>query len=215
MSYELIPMKTIVEKISRKSPSAAVINSAAAVLRGGGVVVIPTDTVYGLAANAFDRAAQQRIYRLKGRSFQKPLIIMPPDIAAVRIIADVPRDAEKLMRHFWPGPLTLVLPATPLGKMVMGGRSDLGLRIPDDHFVCALIRACGFPIATTSANPSSEKCAVDTSMARKYFDGKVDMILDAGPARAGQPSTVIDMLRFPYVVLREGCLHSKKLLDYL
>ena len=215
MSLQISHMKTIVEKISREAPSKETIDKAARVLRGGGVVVIPTDTVYGLAANAFDRAAQQRIYRLKGRSFRKPLIIMPPDIEATRVIAEVSRDAEKLINHFWPGPLTLVLPATPLGRLVMGGRKDLGLRIPDDPFVRALIDVCGFPIATTSANPSSGKSAVNAAMARQYFEDKVDMILDAGPAHAGRPSTVVDMLRFPYVVIREGCLKSKQLLEYL
>ncbi len=208
-------MKTLVVKIDRKHPAASAVERAASVLREGGVVVIPTDTVYGLAANAFDREAQKKIYRLKGRSFRKPLIIMPPDAEAARMIAEVSRDAAKLMRHFWPGPLTLVLPATRLGKMLMGGRSDLGLRVPADPLVRSLVRACGFPIATTSANPSAQKSAVNASMARNYFDGKADMILDAGPSDAGSPSTVIDMLRFPYVVLREGCLNSKKLLDHL
>jgi L-threonylcarbamoyladenylate synthase len=208
-------MKTRILHIDRTRPDPAAVRAAAGVLAAGGVIVIPTDTVYGLAANAFNQAARRAIYRLKGRSYRKPLIIMPPDIPALATIAEISRDARKLMDAFWPGPLTLVLPATTLGRLVMGGRTDLGARIPDSPVMLALLHACGCPLMTTSANPSSKPSARSGAEAIRYFDGKVDCILDAGPAPHGRASTVIDMLKFPYVVLREGCLPSKKLLAYL
>lgn len=208
-------MKTEVLKVSRKKPEKEKLARAAAVLRAGGTVVIPTDTVYGLAASAFDREAQRKIYRMKGRRFSKPLIIMPRDVDSLALVAEIQPHARNLMRQFWPGPLTLILSATALGKIVMGGRSDLGARIPDDPVVRELLEGCDFPLATTSANPSGKPSAKTAGEALKYLDGKVDLVIDAGPAPLGQESTVIDAASFHCIVLREGCLPSKKLLPYL
>jgi L-threonylcarbamoyladenylate synthase len=208
-------VKTILLKIDPLHPEKAMLERAAVILAQDGVVAMPTDTVYGLAGSAFSREAHRKIYRLKGRSYRKPLIVMPPDIRSLGCIAEVSPDARKLMHAFWPGPLTLILHATPLGKMVMGGRADLGARIPDHRVVRSLLDLFGCPLITTSANPSSKPSARSGSDAVKYFDGKVDCIIDAGPAAIGRESTVIDMLKFPYVVIREGCLHSKELLNYL
>jgi L-threonylcarbamoyladenylate synthase len=208
-------MKTVVLKIDRKKPDVQVLAQAADVLRRGGVIVFPTDTVYGFAASAFNIEAQRTVYRLKGRSYRKPLVIMPPDITAARHLAETGRDGLKLMKEFWPGALTLILPATALGRIVMGGRQDLGLRIPDAPVVLQLLAQCRFPLATTSANPSSKPSAKTGAEAMKYFDGKVDLVLDAGRCDIGKESTVIDMIKFPYVVLREGCFPSKKLLAHI
>jgi L-threonylcarbamoyladenylate synthase len=191
------------------------IGEAVRILKTGGVVIIPTDTVYGLAVSAFDRSAQKKIYRLKGRSYRKPLIIMPPDIRSAETLCTISDDARRLMQKFWPGPLTLILPTTALGQMVMGGRKDAGVRIPDHPAVLSLLAGCGFPIVTTSANPSTQPGAVNASAAKNYFFGKVDFIIDAGPTRSGSSSTVLDMTHFPYTVVREGCLPSKTLLKYL
>lgn len=208
-------MKTEILHINTARPERNALRQAAEVITGGGVVVIPTDTVYGLAASAFSREAQKAIYRLKGRSYRKPLIVMPPDVTSLQHVARVTSDARKLMHHCWPGPLTLILHATELGKMVMGGRADLGVRIPDAKVVRMLLELCGCPLVTTSANPSSKPSAKSGAEAIRYFDGKVECIIDAGLAPLGKESTVIDMLQFPYVVVREGCLASKKLLAYL
>lgn len=208
-------MKTIITSIDRQKPSAASLARAGEVLGNGGVIAFPTDTVYGLAASVFDREAQKKIYHLKGRSFRKPLIIMPPDIRSLEGIVEIHPDARALMKHFWPGPLTIILPTTPLGKMIMGGRADAGVRMPDDPVVLGLLKTCGFPIATTSANPSGAPSAKSGAAVRRHFEGSADMILDAGRCPIGTASTVIDMIRFPYVVVREGCLPSKKLLQFL
>ena len=207
--------RTRVFKISRKRPAAAQLAMAADVLCRGGVVVFPTDTVYGVAVNAFDARARKKVYALKGRSYSKPLTIMVPDIACARMFAEVSKDAGNFMEKFWPGPLTLVLPATHFGSIVMNGRNNIGIRIPDDKVVAGILSAARLPLATTSANPSHHKSARTGDEAARYFDGKVDMILDAGPCPHKMESTVIDMLHFPYVVLREGSLPSKKLLQYL
>ncbi len=208
-------MKTEVYKINRNKPDAGSLRKIAAVLKSGGVAVLPTDTVYGLAVNAFNLDAVSRVYKLKGRSYRKPLVIMAPGIASLEMIAEISSPALKLMEECWPGPLTLVLPTTACGAMLMGGRKDIGVRIPDDDVMLELMSYCDFPLATTSANPSSRPSAKDGAQAVRYFNDKVDVVLDAGKSMNQRESTVLDMLRFPYVVLREGCLPSKKLLQYV
>jgi L-threonylcarbamoyladenylate synthase len=208
-------MKTETVKINPCHPEKSVLQRVVDVVMAGGVVVMPTDTVYGLAASAFNRAAASRIFRLKGRSYRKPLIVMPPDIPSLACIADISSDARKIMEEFWPGPLTLVLPATTLGRLVMGGRTDIGARIPGSSVVHSLLKLFGAPLITTSANPSSKPSATNARTASRYFNGKVDLIIDAGPAPIGRESTVIDMVKFPYIVLREGSLPSKSLLSRL
>ncbi|MHB9154581.1 MAG: L-threonylcarbamoyladenylate synthase [Endomicrobiales bacterium] len=208
-------MKTEILPVDAHKPGKDALNKAAEVLRRGGIVVFPTDTVYGLAVSAFNKEAQVRLYRLKGRLYRKPLIIMPRDIASLELIADIPPHARKLMKKFWPGPLTLVLPATPLGRIVMGGRADLGARIPDNRVALELLKCCDFPLATTSANPSSRPSAKSAREAERYFRNKAEVILDAGLAPLGKESTVIDATHFHCVVLREGILPSKELLPHL
>jgi L-threonylcarbamoyladenylate synthase len=208
-------MKTAVLKIDRRRPESEKVRKAVEALAAGGVVALPTDTVYGLAVNAFHREAQHRIYRLKGRSFRKPLILMPPDIASLECLVEISRPARRLMEEFWPGPLTLILPTTTLGKMVTGGRQDVGVRIPDDAVVRAILAATGFPLATTSANPSAGASAVSGRDAKRYFDGMIEMILDGGASTIGRESTVVDVTHFHGVVVREGCLPSKKLLPFM
>lgn len=191
------------------------LQKAVRIMRNGGVVVFPTDTVYGLAANAFKGDACRRIYSLKGRSYTKPLIVMPQSVNALRTIAVVSHKADTIIKKFWPGPLTLVLNTTDLGKILMGGRADVGVRMPDCDIAEKLLKLCDFPIATTSANPSRKPSAKTAKAAECYFSGKVDMIIDGGPCAHGASSTVVDMTHFPGTVVREGAMDSKKLLRYL
>jgi len=208
-------MKTIIIKLDKHKPDVSALHQVADVLRTGGVAVIPTDTVYGLAAGAFETKAQKKIYALKGRSFRKPLILMPCDMSSLKCIADMPQQARKFAHKFWPGPLTLVLPATELGKIVAGGRSDIGVRIPDNKMVLDLVKLCGFPLVTTSANPSGKPSAKTGDEAQKYFKGKVDIILDSGTCDHGRESTVVDATQFHCTIIREGCLSGKQLLKSL
>ena len=177
--------------------------------------MFPTDTVYGLAANAFNADACKRIYALKGRSFHKPLIFMPQSVKALHTIAVVPPKAEAIIKNFWPGPLTLVLHTTDLGKMLMAGRADIGVRMPDCLIAEKLLKLCDFPLATTSANPSRKPAAKTVKAVSEYFHDKVDMIIDGGHCVHGAASTVVDMTHYPGTVVREGALDSKQLLKYL
>lgn len=208
-------METSIIKISNKNIEKKALISAKQILLNGGIIVFPTDTVYGLAAYAFNYEAQKKIYSLKGRNYRKPLTIMVNNIQSISIFAEVSKDAIKLMKRYWPGPLTIVLPATDFGKISMGGRTTVGIRIPNNTLVQRLLDICGFPIATTSANPSSKPSAKTGSEAIKYFKDKVDLIIDAGKCRLGLESTVIDMVRFPYVVIREGYIPKKELLLHI
>ena len=208
-------MKAIVLKINKKKPEKEKLKQAVHALCDGGVIVIPTDTVYGLAASAFNISAQRAIYRLKGRSYRKPLVVMAGNIKSIEPLVEISRDAQRLMKKFWPGPLTIILPTTPLGRILMGGRHDCGIRIPDDDAVLHLIRAFTYPIATTSANPSGKPSAKTGDDALKYFGSKVHMIIDCGKSHIGKESTVIDMIKFPYVVVREGALPKKKIHEHL
>jgi L-threonylcarbamoyladenylate synthase len=205
-------MKTIILKIDKNKPEADKLKQAAEVLKTGGVVVIPTDTVYGLAANAFSVAAQKKIYSIKGRSFRKPLILMPPDLNSLKSIAHIPERSGKLIKKFWPGPLTVVLATTELGKLVSGGRSDIGVRIPASDIVRALLKVCGFPILTTSVNLSGKPSAKSGGEAAKYMNGKVELVIDCGRCDLGRESTVVDITHFPGTVIREGCLSKKDIL---
>ena len=208
-------MKTVVLKINKNNPQRAQIKKAAEVLSKGGIIVFPTDTVYGLAAGAFDLSAQKKIYKLKGRSFRKPLILISKDIESLEHFVAVNDDARKLAKSFWPGPLTIILPTTLLGKIAMGGRKDAGVRIPGDKIVSSLLKAYGSPVATTSANISARPSAKNRREALKYFNGKVELLLDGGKSKLGKESTVIDMVKFPYVVLRKGCVSDNELLNRL
>jgi L-threonylcarbamoyladenylate synthase len=208
-------MKTLILKLDKNNPDKNKLALAAETLKAGGVAVIPTDTVYGLAAGAFKAKAQKKIFTLKGRSYRKPLILMPCDTVSIASLVEMPQQANKLAVKFWPGPLTLVLPTTALGSIVSGGRKDIGVRIPENKIVLALVKLCGFPLVTTSANPSNKPSAKSGGDAVKYFDGKVDVIIDAGDCGTGKESTVIGATHFHCNVIREGCLPSKSLLKHL
>jgi len=208
-------MKTQIIKVSAKKIELSKLSKAADVLKNGGIVVFPTDTVYGIAANAFDLKAHKKIYRIKGRAFNKPLIIMAGSLKEIACVAGLTETAQSLAKEFWPGPLTMILPATQTGAMVMGGRSNLGTRVPDCRVARAMLKLCDFPIATTSANKSGKESAKSGKEAVKCFKGKVDMIIDAGVCKKGRESTVIDVTHFPFLVVREGCLSKRHLEKHL
>ncbi|MCB4791381.1 MAG: threonylcarbamoyl-AMP synthase [Elusimicrobia bacterium] len=208
-------MKTSIIKVDAKNIELSKLSKAADVLKKGGVVVFPSDTVYGLAANAFNLDAHRKIYKLKGRSFNKPLIIMASSQKELGCVAELNDTGKTLAKKFWPGPLTLILPATRAGTMVLGGRSNLGARIPDCKIALALLKLCGFPLVTTSANRSGVPSAKSGKEAVKHFKGKVSLIIDGGVSKEGKESTVIDVTRFPFVVIREGCIPKKDLEKHL
>jgi L-threonylcarbamoyladenylate synthase len=208
-------METVVLEINKNKFKISILQKAIKILKNGGVISFPTDTVYALASNAFITDARKKIYKLKGRSFSKPLILMASNIQSLKHVVEFPKEAEKLADKFWPGPLTLVLKTTVLGKVLMGGRENLGVRIPDDKLALKLLKLCGFPLLTTSANASSKTSAVLANDVKRYFNGKIEAILDAGSCKISKESMVLDMTHFPFTIIRHGCLEKEKILKYL
>jgi L-threonylcarbamoyladenylate synthase len=199
-------------KISYKDENAY--KKAAEVVKRGGIAVVPTETVYGFAVDAFNIEAQKMIYKIKGRNFKKPLVAMTPDIESARILVDIPQKALIIAKKFWPGRLTLIFPTTLTGKILSGGRDNLGVRIPDDEFMLKFLKETGKPVMTTSANVSNKKSA-KTFKETLQFDAAADIIVDGGKCKFSLESTVIDMVKFPYIVIRKGCLDTKEILKYI
>ena len=180
----------------------AAIQRAAELLRAGEVVALPTETVYGLAANALNAAAVARIFEIKGRPARNPIIV---HVASIAI-------AKKLAERFWPGPLTMVLPRAPeIPEVVTAGGDTVGLRWPSHPFIQAVIRECGFPLAAPSANLSNQISATNAQHVRKALGDKIRMIVDGGQSQVGIESTVLDLTVDPPRVLRPGSIHSESL----
>jgi len=192
----------------------AAVLKAAKLLRTGHAVALPTETVYGLAASALDPSAVERIFEIKGRPSHNPIIVHIASLDLARFCAsDWPALADKLAAAFWPGPLTLVLPRSPdIPDVVTAGGATVGLRWPSHPFIQAVIRKCGFPLAVPSANPASQLSPTNAEHVRKYFDGKIPLIVDGGQAQVGIESTVLDLSVAPPRVLRPGMIHEQALL---
>ena len=190
---------------------------AAELIAQGGLVAVPTETVYGLAGNGLDADAVQKIYEVKGRPAVKPLSLMVPDESAmVRYCHDVPPQAYALARRFWPGPLTIVLPAKDqIPPIVLAGGDTVGLRCPDHPLTLELLRTCGLPLAAPSANPSGEPSPKNAEQVLAYFDGEIEAVIDGGPCGIGKESTLIDMSAVPYRILRQGALPAETIADAL
>jgi len=190
---------------------------ATELLRAGEVVALPTETVYGLAANALDSKAVARIYEIKGRPSHNPVIVHVVDQnMAQRLVLNWPPTAEKLARAFWPGPLTLVLPRSKaIPDIVTAGGPTVGIRWPSHPFIQAVIRRCDFPLAAPSANPSNEVSPTTAEHVRRSLGRKVALIVDGGQSQVGIESTVVDLTVDPPHVLRPGMVHSESLLAVL
>ena len=192
----------------------AAVKRAVELLRAGEVVALPTETVYGLAANALDAAAVARIYEVKGRPAHNPIIVHVAGVEmARRCVAGWPPAAARLAQSFWPGPLTLVLPrAKSIPDIVTAGGDTVGVRWPGHPFIQAVIRKCGYPLAAPSANPSNRLSPTNAEHVRKNLGGKIPLIVDGGQAQVGIESTVVDLTSAPLRVLRPGMIHEESLL---
>ncbi len=189
---------------------------AAHLLQSGGLVALPTETVYGLAANALDGQAVSRIFEAKGRPQDNPLIA---HIAAfdglAALAAAVPREAEKLAEAFWPGPLTMVLPSSGyVAPPVQAGLATVAVRMPANDAARAVIRAAGVPLAMPSANVSGSPSPTAAAHVLADLDGKIPLILDDGNTAIGIESTVVSLVGAP-VVLRPGFITPEELADVL
>lgn len=185
---------------------------AAEIIKRGGLVAVPTETVYGLAANAMSEAAVQRIFEVKGRPENKPLSILVGDASAVgQYSVNAPKAAYSLAERFWPGPLTIVLRSVPeIPAVVRAGGETIGLRCPDHPLTLELLRLTGTPLAAPSANPSGSPSPKTAAEVLAYFDGMIDGVIDGGECGFGFESTIIDMSRIPYDILRRGALDESE-----
>ncbi|HHX39230.1 MAG TPA: threonylcarbamoyl-AMP synthase [Armatimonadetes bacterium] len=199
--------------IDAHQPDPAAIAEAAAVLRAGGLVAFPTETVYGLGAPAMDEAAVRRVFAAKGRPESKPLIVHLSRAEQVEGVARcVPDLARELMTRFFPGPLTLVLPRHPqVPDVVTAGGDTVAVRMPDHAVARALIDCLGAPLAAPSANRSGARSAVSADEVLADLDGRIDLVLDAGPAPLRVPSTVLDLTSDPPRILRQGALPAAEI----
>lgn len=189
------------------------VERAASLLRAGQVVAVPTETVYGLAANALDAEAVRRIFEIKGRPANNPIIVHVASIGLARQCArEWPGAADKLASAFWPGPLTLVLPrAKSIPDIVTAGGDTVGIRWPQHPFMQRLIQKCGFPIAAPSANPSSAISPTTAHHVASSLGERVSLIIDGGPSNVGIESTVVDLTASPPKVLRPGMISAEAL----
>jgi L-threonylcarbamoyladenylate synthase len=180
------------------------ISRALEVLRAGGLVAFPTDTVYGVGALAFDAPAVASIYTAKDRPVEKAIPILlggPEDLD--KVTADIPPIAAKLAAHFWPGALTLIVPKHPNLPDVVSATPTVGVRVPNHPVARALLRAAG-PMAVTSANISGEASPKTAGEVNRQLNGRIPLILDGGETPGGVPSTVVNCLGTEPVILREG-----------
>lgn len=194
----------------------AALAQATALLRGDRVVAFPTETVYGLGANALSAAAVEGIYALKGRPRHNPLIVHVPDLAAARrLSSEWPAVATRLAERFWPGPLTLVVPRSELiPALVSAGRPTVALRVPAHPAALRLLQACGLPLAAPSANRSEQVSPTTAEHVRSGLPD-VPLILDGGPCRLGIESTVVDVTTSPPRLLRPGALGLQALREVI
>ena len=190
---------------------------AAAIISGGGLAAVPTETVYGLAGNGLDTAAVEKIYTVKGRPEQKALSLMVPGPEAMEQYCEaVPPAAYRLAERFWPGPLTLVLRSKPaVPEITRAGGETVALRCPDHPLTLALLRLCGLPLAAPSANPSGAPSPKTAGEVLAYFDGAIDGVLDGGTCGIGTESTILDLSAPPYRILRQGALAEAELMTAL
>jgi len=197
--------------------SRAALEQAASILRSGGLVALPTETVYGLGANALDPAAVARIFQAKQRPSWDPVIVhiagpVEGNAMLAAVAAEIPQPARKLMEAFWPGPLTLLLPrSAAVPDAVTAGRPLVGVRMPSHPVAFELIRLTGVPVAAPSANLFGHISPTSAQHVLDDLDGRIDAILDAGPTQHGVESTVLDPCRSPMVIYRPGAISADQI----
>lgn len=201
-------MKTYVVKIDPKNPDKAGIESAAKAIREGKLVVFPTETVYGIAANFLDEKAVNNLYKIKKRPKNKPFTIHIADINTITALGCVlTKGALCLISKFWPGPLTIILKSA--------GDKTLGFRMPDNRIAMELIKSAAVPVIAPSANLSGNSPATSAEEVLKYFDGEIDILIDAGSTDIGIESTVVDLTVTPPKILREGAIKREEIAKIL
>ncbi|MCR4405446.1 MAG: L-threonylcarbamoyladenylate synthase [Anaerolineae bacterium] len=200
--------------LSADDPAA--LSVALDILRQGGVIAFPTDTVYGVGAHAFQPEAVESLYVVKGRPAEKaiPLLIASADDLFL-VAAEVPEAVYRLAARFWPGGLTLVVPRHPCVPEAVSPGPTVAVRVPDHRCPLALIAALGAPLAATSANLSGQPSPATAEQVLVQLGDRIALILDGGPCPGGVPSTVVDVTVDPPVILRHGAISAEVILDAL
>lgn len=200
-------------KIDSRHIDHDLIREAARILKAGGLVIFPTDTLYGLAANIYNDVALKRVFEVKKRPLNKPLPVLISDPGELSSLAQqIPPLAKTLMDFFWPGSLTLVFKKTAkVPALMTAGMDSVAVRIPDHPVSLALIREAGFPLTGPSANISGMEPPVTAEEAARNLEEKADLVIDSGPCSVGAPSTVLDLTGSRPRILREGAIRREVL----
>ena len=201
-------METKIIKVDPEEPEPERIEEAAGVIREGSLVAFPTDTVYGLGADAFNEEAVERIFKVKRRSKDKPLSILVSSFAEIEtLVEEILPQALVLAGCFWPGALTLVFKAgLKVPALLTSGSNKVGIRIPDNKIALALIEAGGTPLIGSSANLSGHPEPLGAEEVGRDLAGEIELIIDGGKVKLGRPSTVIDISNSPPQILRRGII---------
>ena len=190
-------LKTGIDEVDEQ-----IIHEAINVMADGGVILYPTDTVYGLGANIFDNRAVRRVFEIKQRSFLKPLSILVRDVRAVNLVSKVSLSQREILNNYLPGPYTFILNKRKIvPRVITSGSTYVGVRVPDCKLACEL--ASIFPITTTSANISDDEVLTNPSEILDQLDCKVDMVIDVGDLKSKKASSVIDLTGFKPKIIRD------------
>jgi L-threonylcarbamoyladenylate synthase len=208
---------TLVLKVDANHPEVDKIQIAANIIRKGGIVAFPTETVYGLGADALNAKAVRKLFKAKKRPLDNPIIVHVASKEDVyRLARDVPKEAENLMAKFWPGPLTLVFKRSRLvPDITVVGLNTIGIRMPKNEVALSLLRESGTPLAAPSANLAGKPSPTTAQHVIEDLAGRIDVILDAGPTKIGVESTVINMTSSPPEILRPGGTPYERLKEVL
>jgi L-threonylcarbamoyladenylate synthase len=208
-------MKIVILKINPHRPEPPKIKLAASILKRGGLVAFPTDTVYGLGADATNPRAIQKIFKVKKRPLSNPLPILIAKKSDLQEFTEIrnpdeSRVVKKITNKFWPGPLTIVLKKKKIiPNIVTAGKNSVGVRVPADAVALAIIRALGRPIAATSANLHGKPSPTIAMAVKKNLNTKIDLILDGGKTKFGVESTILDCATSPPTLIRLGVIPTK------
>jgi L-threonylcarbamoyladenylate synthase len=209
-------MRTKVIEISPEIIAVDKIDEIVEVLKRNGVIVYPTETFYGLGANGFSAKAIKKVYRLKKRDPIRPLSVVISDISMLdQVVSEIPPLFRPLISEFWPGPLTIILKASPKVSKELKGEGTIGVRLTGHKWVRSLVSRAKFPITATSANISGETPISDPKKAKELFEGNVDLVVDGGMTQGIIPSTVVDMSGEEPRLVREGKIPSSQLKIFL
>jgi L-threonylcarbamoyladenylate synthase len=207
------------ETASSKAPNEALENLSAAVqvLKGGDVIVFPTETLYGLGADALNDAAVEKVFQLKGRDPRNPIPVLVADQEMLHtLVTKIPTVAQKLMDRYWPGPLTLVLPGRKnIPKPLCNPTGGIAVRISSQPIAALLIKGLGRPLTATSANPSGKEPARTLQEAKTYFADRVELFVDGGTLTSKSGSTVVEVIEDNVKVVREGEISASELQRFL